>query len=64
MTELNMEKIHKRIKKTISMEEALKDVVPMNWSDEVLSGQRQVVVTNMEVVNNSDIPIIAITENL
>ncbi len=49
MTELNMERINKRIKKTISMEEALKDVVPVNWSEEVLSGQRQVVVTNMQI---------------
>ena len=49
MTELNMERINKRIKKTISMEEALKDVVPVNWSEEVLSGQQQVVVTNMQI---------------
>jgi hypothetical protein len=32
----------------IPMEEALKDVTPINWPDNVLSGKKKVVVTNAE----------------
>ena len=42
---LNLKKIESRITKAISTEEALKDVEPMDWSDEVLSGQQQVNIT-------------------
>lgn len=34
--------------KIISSEEALKDVVPINWPKEVLSGGKKAVVTNIE----------------
>ncbi|MGF7018786.1 hypothetical protein M2145_002561 [Lachnospiraceae bacterium PF1-21] len=40
---LNWEKIKKRPVKTISASEALKDVTPMKWSDDVLSGKKKVV---------------------
>jgi hypothetical protein len=32
----------------VPMEEALKDVTPIEWSDDVLSGKKKVVVTNAE----------------
>lgn len=28
----------------MSMEEALKDVIPINWSDDVLTGKKKVVI--------------------
>ena len=42
---LNVEKLKSRITKTISTEEALKDIEPIAWTDEVLSGQRKVNIT-------------------
>ena len=46
MVKLNMEKINSRITKIVSSEEALRDVVPIDWSDEVLSGKKKVTITN------------------
>ena len=48
MVELNMDKLNKRIKGTISTEEAIKDVIPIKWPDEVLSGQKQVIISNIQ----------------
>lgn len=40
---LNMSKI-KFSDEPISTEEALKDVIPINWSDDVLTGKKKVVL--------------------
>jgi hypothetical protein len=45
---LDINKINSRITKIVPMEEALKDVAPIEWSDEVLSGEKKVIVTNAE----------------
>jgi hypothetical protein len=45
---LDMSKLNNRISKIVPMEEALKDVAPIEWSDDVLSGKKKVVVTNAE----------------
>ncbi|MBQ4558799.1 MAG: hypothetical protein IJA54_00555 [Tyzzerella sp.] len=42
---LDMEKLKSRITKVISTEEALKDVEPMEWPEEVLSGKTKVIIT-------------------
>ena len=42
---LDLEKLKSRITKVISTEEALKDVEPMEWSEEVLSGEKKVIIT-------------------
>lgn len=42
---LNMEKIQKRIVRTISTEETLKDVIPFQYSQEVLTGRRKIILT-------------------
>ena len=42
---LDMEKLKSRITKVISNEEALKDVEPMEWPEEVLSGKKKVIIT-------------------
>lgn len=42
---LNMEKIQKRIVRIVSMEEALEDVIPFQYSQEVLTGRRKIVLT-------------------
>lgn len=42
---LDMEKLKGRITKVISTEEALKDVEPMEWPEEVLSGKTKVIIT-------------------
>jgi hypothetical protein len=45
---LDMNKLNSRITKIVPIEEALKDVTPIEWSDEVLSGEKKVVITNAE----------------
>ena len=42
---LDMEKLKSRITKVISTEEALKDIEPMEWPEEVLSGKKKVIIT-------------------
>lgn len=34
--------------KIISTEEALKDITPIQWPEKVLSGEKQVTITNAE----------------
>lgn len=48
-TTLNMDKIKNRITKTISTEEALKDVSPMEWDEGVVEGKKKVVLTSPNV---------------
>jgi hypothetical protein len=45
---LDMNKLNCRITEFISTEEALKDVIPIEWSDDVLSGKKKVTVTAAE----------------
>lgn len=47
MAKLNVEKLNSRIDKVISSEEALKSIVPMEWSEDILTGNKQVFVTNI-----------------
>lgn len=42
---LDFNKIAHRCTKTISSTEALKDVTPIAWSKEVLSGEKKVIIT-------------------
>ncbi|MBQ2923776.1 MAG: hypothetical protein IJE60_11940 [Tyzzerella sp.] len=42
---LDLEKLQSRITKVITTEEALKDVVPMEWPEEVMSGKQKVIIT-------------------
>lgn len=44
---LDFSKISKRITGTMSTEESLKDVIPIDWSDEVLSGNKKVMIDNL-----------------
>ena len=41
-----MLEMRKRIVGNISTEEALKDVTPIQWSEEVLNGSKKVTITN------------------
>ena len=41
---LNMELIAKKSSKTVSSSEALRDVVPVEWSDDVISGKSKVIL--------------------
>ena len=47
MAKLNVEKLNSRIDKVISSEQALKSIVPMGWSEDILTGNKQVLVTNI-----------------
>lgn len=47
MAKLDAEKLNRRIDKVVSSEEALKSVTPMEWSEDILSGDKQVLVTNI-----------------
>ena len=38
---LDVEKLESRIKKVVSTEEALQDVEPFHWDDDILSGERR-----------------------
>ena len=42
---LDFNKINSRIVGNISSEEALKDINPIQWSEEVLSGRKKVIIT-------------------
>lgn len=42
---LDLEKINKRITKFVSTEESLKDITPIKWNDDILSGRKKVVIT-------------------
>lgn len=41
---LNFDKISNRCKKSISSAEALKDITPIAWAKEVLSGEKKVII--------------------
>ncbi|MBU3105106.1 hypothetical protein [Clostridium gasigenes] len=44
MMKLNLKELRKKKNSTIvSSEQALKDVVKFNWTDEVLNGQKKVI---------------------
>lgn len=47
MAKLNVEKLNSRIDKIVSSEEALKSTTPMEWSEDILTGDKQVLVTNI-----------------
>ena len=43
---LDLEKLSKRRHTTIPMEKALKDVIPIEWSEDVKDGSKKIIVTN------------------
>ena len=34
--------------KTMSMEESLKDIIPIRWSDDVLNGKKKVIISKQK----------------
>ena len=42
---LNIEKIQRRIVRTVSTEEALKDIIPFQYNQEVLTGRHRIILT-------------------
>ncbi len=42
---LNIEKIQKRIVRTVSTEEALKDIILFQYNQEVLTGRSKIILT-------------------
>ena len=45
---LNFETLANRMTKEIPISEALKDITPIKWSDEVMSGKKQVNISKRE----------------
>lgn len=45
---LDMSKLKNRKIGTISSEEALKDVIPINWSEDVLSGKKKAIISRQK----------------
>ena len=45
---LDMSKLKNRKIGTMSSEEALKDIVPINWAEDVLNGQKKVVISRQK----------------
>ena len=41
---LSLEKVKSRITKSMAVADAVKEIVPVKWSDEVLSGKKKAVV--------------------
>lgn len=41
---LNLDKLKDKKSRIVSTKEALSNVTPINWSEEVLSGQKKIVV--------------------
>ena len=53
---LDLNKIKHRIKSTpISSEEAMKDITPVPWSKDVLSGEKKVEITHVTKLNQTDV---------
>lgn len=48
MKSLDMNIIKNKKRKTISMEEALKDTIPIKWSDEILNGDKKIIVNALD----------------
>lgn len=47
MAKLNVEKVNSRIDKAVSSEEALKSITPIEWPEDVLTGNKQALITNI-----------------
>lgn len=45
---LDLSKLRTRISKTLSTEEALQDVTPINWSNDVVSGEKKVQISKVK----------------
>ena len=52
---LNLTNINNRICDSISSEEALKEVIPLEWADEVLAGEKKVSVNKVVKENDTNI---------
>lgn len=54
MKKLDMGRLKSRVAKTVSTEEALKDISPMEWSDDVINGNRKITITSGSPADNSN----------
>ena len=45
-----------KVRKTISNEEAFKDIIPIEWSDDVLSGKKKVIVKMAKNYDSQELP--------
>lgn len=54
MEKLNIETIKNRIVKTVSTEEALKDIVPIEYPSDIIDGKGKVVITSGKPVQNNE----------
>ncbi len=45
---LDLSKLRTRISKTISTEKALQDVTPINWSNDILYGEKKVQISKVK----------------
>lgn len=48
MEKLDLARLKKRIVKTISTEEALKNAVPIEWPSDVVNGSKKVLISSGE----------------
>lgn len=47
MKKLNMDKLQNRMGKNISTKESLRDIIPMRWSNDVLTENKKVTIRNV-----------------
>ena len=52
MAKLNKDKLNKRVVAYTDMKTTLEDIAPMEWSPEVLSGEKKAVVKKTELENS------------
>ena len=53
MEKLNIDKLNSRIDKIITSEEALSEIVPIEWTKDVLNGNKKVSVTGIDMDKRS-----------
>lgn len=47
MKRLNVKKLNSRIDKVVSSEEALSEIVPIDWPEDIINGNKKVCVANI-----------------
>lgn len=53
MLKLNMNKIKDRIITSVSSEDALSNITPIVWSDEIVNGNKKVIIDNVIIEENN-----------
>lgn len=53
MEKLNIDKLNSRIDRIMTSEEALSEIVPIEWTKDVLNGNKKIYVTDIDMDTRS-----------